>query len=434
MQLVLGADAAMTIRQIAEVAQAAGQALYLVGGCVRDLLLRRRNLDLDFVVEGDAIALARRIAAAYGGEVSAYPPFGTATWKLTDGVASKLCVQAVALPDHIDFVTARNEYYETPTALPTVYSGSIKLDLARRDFTINTLAVQLSPPPASGRLLDPFQGVRDLQAKVIRVLHNLSFVDDPTRILRAYRFSHRLGFQIESRTDSLIDTALPMLARITGERLRNEFRLLLQEERPELALLTLQGRGILKAIHPALTVPPKLARQFEQARDTQLPWQGANFTLLDLYWHIMASHWQGEALQAVCERLLVPAGEAESWRAARELVESTDWLGSASVRPSEIVERLGDLPESALLAGWFLLESPAARGRIGRFWHEWRHIKPSVDGHYLRQIGLKPGPCYSLILRRLRNGLLDGELQSGADEQASVTQWITEGLCDETAS
>lgn len=430
MQTVLGFDAALSIQRIAEAAQTSGEALYLVGGCVRDLLLGRRNLDLDFVVEGDAIALARRIAAVYGGEVSAYPPFGTATWKLTAGAAEKLGVQA-ALPDHIDFVTARNEYYESPTALPTVYSGSIKLDLARRDFTINTLAVQLSPQAAAGRLLDPFQGVKDLNEWRIRVLHNLSLVDDPTRILRAYRFQHRLGFQIEARTASLIDTALPMLGRITGQRLSNEITLLLKEDHPETVLQALHERGILAAIHPAFILPTDLAACFEAARTVTLPWEDAHFTLLDRYWFMLVCHLPPESITALTERLLIPQSDSQRWLAARRLLEDVDWLADPAHRPSAIADYLNDLPDAALLAGWLLLESPLIRERIARYALEWRAVKPALDGEALKRMGLKPGPCFSLILRRLRAGILDGELHTAADERASVTKWIAAGLCDE---
>ncbi len=430
-QTVLGADAARTIHRIAEEAQVSGQALYLVGGCVRDLMLGRRNLDLDFVVEGDGIALARHIATTYGGDVSVYPPFGTATWKLDPTAAQRMGVQSVGVPDHIDFVTARNEYYEAPTVLPTVYSGSIKLDLARRDFTINTLAVQLSPLAANGRVLDPFQGLKDLQAKIIRVLHNLSFVDDPTRILRAYRFRHRLGFQIETRTNDLIDTAMPMLARITGERLRNEFRLIFQEERPEQILSALDERGILRGIHPEFTFRSKAVADFERARLINLPWEAPDFGLVDLYWHIVATGLNRESLASFCDRLLIPIGEAEAWLATRHVLDASEWLDADLTRPSSVVERLSRLSESALLASWFLLESSTARNRIVQFWQQWRHLKPTVDGNQLRKFGLPPGPCYGLILKRLRDGLLDGKIARGSDEQTHVKQWLADGICSE---
>src|SRR5262249_31707917 len=158
--------------------------------------------------------------------------------------------------DHIDFAMARSEFYEYPTALPTVSSGTIEQDLHRRDFTINTLAVQVSP--TFGRVLDFYGGLSDLQAGLIRVLHDLSFEDDPTRILRAARFETRLGFQIEPHTAELIQTALPMLRRITGERVRNELLLLLREKQPERGLLALQSRGGLEAIHPAFKLDIRL--------------------------------------------------------------------------------------------------------------------------------------------------------------------------------
>ena len=211
-ETVLGQEAAAHIQMVAKRAQQADAVnVYLVGGVVRDLLLGRANFDIDFVVEGNAIEFAEGLQGQQGGQLTAFKPFGTAKWKPTG--------ENEAL-GHIDFASARYEFYEHPTALPTVYDSSIKLDLQRRDFTINTLAVQISPVSMFGRVVDFYGGVRDLEAKLIRVLHTLSFIDDPTRILRAFRFERRLGFKIEERTAELVQTALPMLGRITGERLR----------------------------------------------------------------------------------------------------------------------------------------------------------------------------------------------------------------------
>ncbi|MBZ0292399.1 MAG: CBS domain-containing protein, partial [Anaerolineae bacterium] len=217
----LGTSVAQLVRVIAEHAQSSRLNLYLVGGVVRDLMLQRPNYDIDFVVEQSGIEFARSLHDSFGGDIHSFQPFGTAKWLITDEVVSNLKIDRDQLPKHIDFATARNEFYEHPTALPTVYRSSIKLDLQRRDFTINTLAIQLSPETASGQILDFCGGEADLQAGLIRVLHSLSFVDDPTRILRAMRFKRRLGFTIEARTAELISTALPMLRRITGERIRN---------------------------------------------------------------------------------------------------------------------------------------------------------------------------------------------------------------------
>ncbi|MBN1965045.1 MAG: CBS domain-containing protein, partial [Anaerolineae bacterium] len=225
------------LRLIAAVGQQAQEmnlGLYAVGGFVRDLLLERPNTDIDLVVEGDAIALVRALWGRYGGRMRAHQQFGTATWRLDDGVAAHFG-QVADWPDSLDFVTARAEFYESPTALPTVTQGSIKLDLHRRDFSINTLAIRLAPEP-SGQLLDFWGGERDLHDGVIRVLHSLSFVDDPTRILRAARFEQRFGFRIEARTLALIERALPFLERVSGPRIRHEIELIFYEERPERAL------------------------------------------------------------------------------------------------------------------------------------------------------------------------------------------------------
>ncbi|MBZ0278549.1 MAG: CBS domain-containing protein, partial [Anaerolineae bacterium] len=236
---VQGDAISILVNVILDYAQETSASVFMVGGAVRDLLLRRRNLDLDFVIEGNAVQLAENLCGLFGGTVSSFQPFGTAKWTLDETVAARMNVAPDDLPHHIDFATARNEFYDHPTALPTVYHSSIKLDLQRRDFTVNTLAVQLSPRPAMGRILDFYGGLHDLQGRLIRVLHSLSFVDDPTRILRAVRFEHRLGFTIEPRTAELIETALPMLGRITGERVRNELLLLFKEPEPENALLAL---------------------------------------------------------------------------------------------------------------------------------------------------------------------------------------------------
>ena len=208
-----------------------GYPLYAVGGFVRDLLLAQPNFDLDLVVEGDAIRLAQELVAATGGRLRSHRRFGTAKWILP----AELAGENGQLPDSLDFVTARTEFYEHPTALPTVERSSIKQDLHRRDFTINTLAVRLTPD-RWGELLDFYGGREDLEDGVIRVLHSLSFVEDPTRILRAARFEQRFDFEIEPRTEELIGDALDLLDRVSAERVRHELELILAEAEPERAL------------------------------------------------------------------------------------------------------------------------------------------------------------------------------------------------------
>src|SRR5262249_2529688 len=230
------------VRNAAAIAREMGYSTYLVGGFVRDLLIGQANLDLDIVVEGDAIALAERLAAQHGGRVHAHSRFGTAIWLIDEDENT-----------HLDFATARTEFYEYPSALPDVERSSIKLDLHRRDFTINALALCLDPE-RYGALLDPYGGELDLQRGIIRVLHNLSFIEDPTRILRAVRFEQRFGFTIEARTAQLIDDARNLLDKVSGQRLRHELDLIFSEAEPERALGRLQQLGVLEKIQSSLDV------------------------------------------------------------------------------------------------------------------------------------------------------------------------------------
>lgn len=428
---VQGAAISTLVNIILDYAQESSASVFMVGGAVRDLLLRRRNLDLDFVIEGNAIQLAESLRDLFGGTVSSFQPFGTAKWKLDEQVAVNMKVSPDDLPHHIDFATARNEFYEHPTALPTIYHSSIKLDLQRRDFTINTLAVQLSPRPAMGRILDFYGGLHDLQGRLIRVLHSLSFVDDPTRILRAVRFEHRLGFMVEPRTAELIETALPMLGRITGERVRNELALLFKEDMPENALLTLHEIGALKAIHPAFVVDEAIAARFERVRTAESPWPLAA-ERHDLYWHAIACAIPLEKLPGLCNRLVLGQTLSQSVIDAAQLVQQADYLANPALRPSQIDVYLASLSETALFVGWLFIEPETARERIQRYMLEWRSLQPETSGHTLREMGLKPGPCYTRILSRLRAGRLDGDITSLDDEQRLVDSMVREErICEE---
>lgn len=421
---VLGQPIAELIVRVAQQARDQTINLYIVGGVVRDLLLKRANDDIDFVIEGDAIYFAEGLQARYGGQVHHYRPFGTATWKL-EGVN----FLTSGLPDHVDFASARHEFYEHPTALPSVYDSSIKLDLRRRDFTINALAVQLSPADVSGRVLDFYGGLEDLGAGLIRVLHSLSFVDDPTRILRAVRFERRLGFQIEPRTAQLIETALPMLKRITGERIRSELTLLLEQADPAGSFLLLQRRGILKAIHPAFVVTDDLAVRFERANGSF--WFTPDPT--DLKWCLMLADVPLADLADLCARLLFSKTLSEAIQASARLVQNDDSLRQPDIKPSQIVEQLDGISDLALLTGWIIVENQYTRDRIWQYANEWRSVRPSATGHTLRARGLKPGPCFAIILSRLRAARLDGDVHSDAEEDRLLETLVQGGICDDGA-
>jgi len=241
------------MQKVATRAARRNQELYLVGGVVRDLLLGLPNLDLDFVVEGDAIGLAKEFAEAVDGKLTIHPMFNTATVKLDKW--------------KVDFAMARTETYAKPGALPTVKPGTLKTDLFRRDFTINAMVINLGKAKY-GELIDMYDGLDDLKNKLIRVLHERSFTDDATRIWRAIRYEQRLGFRIEPNTLKILKRDVALLKTVGGYRLRRELELVLKEKEPEKALRRADKLGALKELHPALKAGKWLERKFQEARES----------------------------------------------------------------------------------------------------------------------------------------------------------------------
>ncbi|MBN2305318.1 MAG: CBS domain-containing protein [Anaerolineae bacterium] len=415
------------IRAIAQQAQEQDAGLYVVGGFVRDLLLNQPNMDVDLVVEGDAIGLVRAIQSVYGGEMRSHAQFGTAKWLLDETVAEHLGVDFTGSgwPDFVDFATARTEFYDEPTALPTVERGSIKLDLHRRDFTINTLAIRLSPEPM-GELLDFYGGEQDLLDGMIRVLHSLSFVDDPTRILRAVRLEQRLGFHIEARTEELIRGALPLLERVSGDRVRHELALILAEMEPLRALERLEDLGILTTIHPDLQIDEWVRSAFFAVREARRyhPWPSlADFDnwMLTTFSLFTARLPQSE-LEQLGRRLQFSRPRLNHLHDARATIALLPELEQEQL-PSRVVDLLEPQDEVGWLAAWSAASSDRARGYIARFAREWRLVKPTLDGRAVQTLtGLTPGPIYGHLLRRLRQAWLDGDITSPEEEKILLLQ------------
>ncbi|MGF1505923.1 MAG: CBS domain-containing protein, partial [Anaerolineae bacterium] len=385
-------------------AAAEGASLFAVGGFVRDLLLERPTVDIDFVVEGDAEAVARRLVAQHGGRLTVHAQFGTARWHLPEGPL-----------DHVDFATARTEFYPEPTALPEVERSSIKLDLHRRDFTINTLALRLDPQ-AFGQLLDFFGGVADLREGRIRVLHSMSFVDDPTRMLRAVRFEQRFGFTMEPRTQAMIGQWLPMIDRVSGDRLRHEIELIMAEPKPERGLRRLAELGVLQAIHPGLEVTEEIADRLQRTRSLleEPAWPeltADDFTEDLAYFTAMTAALPPGVIEAICDRLQTKRQTLNAVLGAHAALDTLAALTDDSP-PHVGAEALDGLPDAAL-AG------VAARFRepVLDYVRRLRHIQPHTDGHTLKAMGLKPGPSFGRILRRLRRAWLDGVGTSRDQEQ-----------------
>ncbi len=423
------------LRQAGALAARQGDTLYLVGGFVRDLLLTvlmgndeaakaktSPRFDLDLVVEGNAIALAQRLHEREGGRVRSHSRFGTAKWILAQPIPFGSPAGKSTRLTSLDFVTARTEFYRHPTALPEVEQSSIRQDLHRRDFTINTLALRLSPD-RFGELLDFYGGQSDLEARLIRVLHSLSFVEDPTRMLRAARLMARLDFSLEERTAELLHNALDLLEKVSGERILHELELIFQERHPELALQQLDQLGILAAIHPGLIVDDWLIDRLKllQSGLVNTPWTGVTpdpVFYLGLMGFWLARDEQTELMQ----RLNLRVQQRAVLNQAYQIRRSTAKIVEAE-KASALYYLLASTSNEARLIAWLGLEDEAARAQIQRFQVELRDVAPIIDGDYLKQeFHLPPGPVYRVILDALREARLDGQVTNLVEEKALVEE------------
>jgi tRNA nucleotidyltransferase (CCA-adding enzyme) len=412
------------LQQGSELASEMGYPLYVVGGFVRDLLLGEPNLDMDLVVEGDAIKLARRLARQIPARTRSHKQFGTAKIVLEDRMAE------FGVPS-LDFATARMEFYAHSAALPEVERSSIKADLHRRDFTINTMAIRLDSAHY-GELLDFYGGEQDLRDGLIRALHSLSFVEDPTRIMRAARFEQRLGFVIESRTAELIDGALPMLGRVTGERIRHELYLILEEREPERVLCRLNDLGVLTHIHPHLGCTGDIVNLFQRLRQSvaagewSVPVAEERRPSPSHYLALLTYALSRAELEGLAERLKVFRDDLTLLRQVLDLRDREVELSKPGLKNHEIDALLRFSGTPALMVFWLATESELARERVWTYQKELRCIQPALDGEYLKSIGLKPSPLFSRLLQAVRDALLDGEIRTEDEEKALVDRLLVE--------
>ncbi len=412
-------------RRVFQAVQAAsaqtGLSAYLVGGAVRDGLLRCPQIgDLDFVIEGDAIAFARTLQQANGGEVQPHEKFRTATWAVDEHNA-------------FDFATARAETYPRPAMLPEVTPTDILTDLKRRDFAINAIALRLS----DGELLDPFDGQGDLKRGVIRILHARSFIDDPTRILRAARYAARFNFALDEDTEAAIASGLPHLRSLSGERVKYDLELIFEEAQPEQALLLLQRWQIFRALGIPLPDEDRVCARFVRIRKA-----------------FAEGEWPFESLALPAREIV----RAVSWGAITyntgqlsvsrwvnlipfivEVRDALVALGALSTLSSQMFRGgktsvnsalLKDFSGLALLIGHLFDPDALKRKAAICEWRDWRWVRPVTNGDDLRKLGLPPGPIYAKLLGRLRAAWLDSEVKSLAEEQALLqtllNDWRTE--------
>jgi tRNA nucleotidyltransferase (CCA-adding enzyme) len=422
------------LKLIAEEANSRHVPIYIVGGFVRDLILDRPSMDFDIVVEGDAIQLAHGLEKKYGGRVASHSRFGTAKWQIGDMRAALARLlnapedPETVLPETLDFISARTEFYNYPTALPTVERGSIKLDLHRRDFTINTLALRLDGRHY-GNLYDYWGGLNDLQKGLVRVLHSLSFVDDPTRMLRAVRFEQRFEFEIEARTRQLMGEAHDLLKQVSGDRLRHEIDLLMGEEHPENGFARLDEIGLLKAIHPALAWDSETAKKILSVLKEPLPetWDlpetlgAVPIRRAEAYLLWLGQYPEEDSL-SIANRLRLPHQLTEAIQDVdkyrRVLPDLTDRA------PSRIVSALDEASLPVLFAIYQLYPDREVCSLLEKYVSRWRHVQPTVDGYQLLSMGLSPGPAYRQILWSLRAAWLDGKITTSEQESALLQQMM----------
>lgn len=423
------------LNALAEEADQVNLPIFVVGGFVRDLLLDRPSLDFDIVVEGDAIFFANRLSTHYGGRVLTHRRFGTAKWILR-GNAEKLIYAIPALngedqprlPDSLDLITARTEFYEQPAALPTVERSSIKMDLHRRDFTINTLALRLDGEHF-GKIYDYWGGLADLSKGIVRVLHALSFVDDATRLLRAVRFEQRFNFQIEARTLALMEESLPLLNKLTGARIRHEITLILEEPKAPAMLARLWELGILQVIHPAIPWNDAIQNRLYHLETFNIDpaWSlSENLTTTEhkqmLMWLLWLGELSNEALNAIVSRLRSKSEIKNLLLATSKAVRQLPALVDAA--PSVVVNTLEKLPRHALLAAYLILPNQEIRTLLEKYITKWASVEPFTTGVDLRALGLRPSPAYGRILKILRDNWLDGNIHSPEEEQALLNQLL----------
>ncbi len=394
------------------IADTLGMTAYVVGGFVRDILLERKNFDIDIVVEGNGIEFARELALRTGGRIREHPKFLTAIVIFTDELGEKV---------QVDIATARLEYYEYPAAMPTVEMSSIKLDLFRRDFTINALAIHLGKN-LFGQLVDFFGGQRDIHDKRIRVLHTLSFVEDPSRCLRAVRFEQRYKFKLGPKVEHLMKNALSLklIDKLQGARLYHEMRSIFEEFNPIACLWRLDELGILQALHPLLQLSPRKEELLYALKDI-LDWYHL------LYFKVAPERWKIYVLGLchrhnyhesadILERLGIPAIQRDELLTLRENIRQLrpqikHWhhhKGSIS----ELCHLLQGSPLEALLFMMARTHSEELRMFISRYITTWRQEKINITGKELLNLGIAAGPGMGEIMRLVKAAKLDGHAPS----------------------
>lgn len=401
------------LQKAGEVADSMGYGAYLVGGSVRDLLRREENLDIDIVVEGDGIEFAKKLSAQTGAKILTHKRFGTARIILNN-------LKKNGSPLSIDIATARTEYYESPATLPKVEVSSIKKDLYRRDFTINTLAVKLNKKDF-GLLIDFFGAQRDLKDRVIRVLHNLSFVEDPTRAFRAIRFSERFGFKLTKHTENLMKLAIKMniFEKLSGSRIYDELMLIFKETNPIMTIKRLGEFGLLKVIHPKLNLTNSMINLLEAVYETliwfELLFLDEKYDKGIIFLMALMDDLNHQELKEALKRLMVSRQVEEKILENRYSIhEILKKLNPES--PVEIYHLLTGKSIEAILFAMASTKDNEKKRAISHYLLELRTTKPILKGKDLIDMGITPGPIYSEIFKKILDEKLCRKLNTKEEE------------------
>ena len=395
------------VRAASSVAGDLGCEAYLVGGVVRDLALGRESRDMDLTVVGDASRFAEQLAERLEGKVVGRSQF--LTYKISLGEAV------------LDVATARRETYERPGALPSVSPGTLQDDLARRDFSINAMAVALDGETFDGPI-DPFNGRDDLRAGLVRVLHPESFIDDATRIIRAVRYATRLGFRIEPGTREALLRGLRHLDDISADRLRQEFELMLGEANLAAIVESALGLGVLKAVHPSLE-PDPVGLNAIRRLDDEPPSEERGLVAISL----LASGGTESDITSLALRLNLGSRWRTVIQDARRLDGVVGSLARSQPANSELYEKLAIYDGAAIRSVMLASEDAVAAETLALFLNELSRVETELRGEDILAMGVEQGPAVGELLRELKAARLDGAVTDRSGEERFVRELIARG-------
>ncbi len=408
------------LNKIGEIGDELNFPVFMVGGIARDLFLGIKNYDLDIVVEGDGIKFARELIGDSGGRIKSHEKFGTAIVILSDGFK-------------IDVATARREFYEYPAAFPKVELSSIKKDLYRRDFTINAMAIQLNQK-YFGKLIDFFGGQKDLSLGIIRVLYNLSFVEDPARIIRAIRFEQRYNFKMDRTTEDFLKKAIDdkLLSRLRKKRISEELILILKEENPLKSLKRMEELGALKYILPDVELNKETVKRLNKIKDNYNFWKcnipDEKVVLWMIYFCCLIINLRISQIQRIYKKIIFKQKSLDKINYCYSNLDQIIKIISQKnkISPSIIYLKLKGLPNEVLFLAMMESNTDIAKERISNYFKKYKKENLYISGKELKELQVKPGPIYSQILNKLLCAQLDGEVKSKRDEIRFVKNILEE--------